>query len=81
MAAKPTVDLATIDNDTLEAMVKKAEEEAFGGTAASRMGGAVNAKIADGVKATYGFFTGLVVGNKSPAQKRAELLARLQQVN
>lgn len=72
--------IGAMNNDELAALVRQVEEQAYGGTAASRAGGAVNAKIAEGVKATTGFFTGLIVGNKSPEQKRAELLARLQAV-
>jgi hypothetical protein len=79
MATKQ-VTIEGLSNEELEALVKQAEAEAYGGTAASRMGGAVNAQIMAGACAVGGFFKGLAVGNKSPAQKRAELLARMQQV-
>jgi hypothetical protein len=72
--------IENLSNEELEAAVKAAEAEAYGGTAASRMGGVVNAQIVGGAQAVGGFFKGLIAGNKSPAQKRAELLARLQQV-
>lgn len=74
------INLESLSNEQLAALVAQAENQVIGGTSAARAGATARSYVTGGAGAVFDFFKGLTLGIKTPEQERAELLERLAKV-
>ncbi len=78
--AKQQLNIESLSNEQLAALVAQAENQVIGGTSAARAGAQARSYVTGGAGAVFDFFKGLTVGIKTPEQERKELMERLARV-